>query len=164
MLPPTARVEVATEATVLTPVAYTTAPPAVRDEEVDKPEKDSASPVRAIGKAAVRLVSLEISIDVPRSAVTFPLRYVRPPEYVVVAPLYTRPLEFTANPPADRDGSLKLELIVEEAVEKNPFRNPRVVDVALYEGKEVNGKAATEVRNPASLLNQESLIDDDAIV
>jgi hypothetical protein len=44
--------------------------------------------------------------------------------------------------------------------------NPIAVVVALYPVNEVNGNAETlaDVKNPASLLNHESLIDDEAIV
>jgi hypothetical protein len=54
--------------------------PVTAAEEVESPENDRASPVSVIGKEVVRLVSLDMSIDVPKSAVTFPFKYVRPPE------------------------------------------------------------------------------------
>jgi hypothetical protein len=62
--------------------------------------------------------------------------YVRPVPAVVVAPLETRPLK-TASPPLDRAGSLNAPEIVDDAVEKKPFR-PRTVEVAAP--YEVNGK------------------------
>jgi hypothetical protein len=116
-----------------------------------------------IGKEVVRLVSLEISIDVPRSAVTFPFRYVRPEEKVVVAPEYTSPLVSTLRVPADSEGNRSDELNVDEAVENNPPVNPITEVVPLYPTAGVNGNANVEVRNPASLLNHESLIDEEAI-
>ena len=66
-------------------------------------------------------------------------------------------IEFIAT-----DGRLSAPDIVEEAVERNPLRNPRVVDVDTPQDCEVNGKAY-EVK-PASLLNQERLIEEEAIV
>jgi len=86
------------------------------------------------------------TIEVTPVLVTFPFRYANPLEYVVVAPLYTNPFVSTFNVPAARDGSRRAELKVEEAVENNPFRNPIVVDVALYEVAEVNGNEALELR------------------
>ena len=53
---------------------------------------------------------------------------------------------------------------VEEAVENKPAWKPIAVPVALYDGKAVNGKAKVDVRNPASLVNHESLTDDEAMV
>jgi hypothetical protein len=69
--------------------------------------------------------------DVTPEFVTFPFEYDKPLENVVVAPVYTRPFASTASPPADRDGRRRLELNVEDAVEKIPFENPIVVEVAL---------------------------------
>ncbi len=53
--------------------------------DVDSPPNDRASPVRMTGHEEERLVSDDISIDVPRSDVTLPPEYVRPEENVVVA-------------------------------------------------------------------------------
>jgi hypothetical protein len=53
-----------------------------------------------------------------------------------------------------------LLLNVDEAVENSPFKNPIVVPVALYPVNDVNGNE----ENPRSLLNQDNLIDDEAIV
>ena len=39
------------------------------------------------------------------------------------------PEELTARPPAERDGRLKVELKVEEAVERIPLVKPMVVEV-----------------------------------
>ena len=64
-------------------------------------------------------------------SITLPFEYERPLENVVVAPEYTRPVESTANPPAESAGNLNAALIVDDAVEKKPFWNPRVVPVAL---------------------------------
>ena len=72
------------------------------------------------------------------------LEYVRPVPAVVVAALITCPPN-TPSPPLDRDGSLRSPEIVDDAVEINPFKNARVVDVAcsLVESL-VNGKAKVE--------------------
>ena len=106
------------------------------------------------------------TIDVTPVLVTFPFRYVKPEENVVVAPEYTRPFVSTFSVPEERDGSLSDELIVEDAVEKNPFRNPRVVDVALYEVAEVNGNEALEFNvvcrstPPRDNVPKYALVDD----
>ena len=42
--------------------------------------------------------------------------------------------------PLDKRGSLKVELIVDEAVDKNPFKNPIVVDVDTPHDWLVKGK------------------------
>lgn len=86
--------------------------------------------------------------------------YVSPVPAVVVAPLVTSPL-YTARPPLVSVGRLSAPENVDDAVENSPPVNPIAVDVALYPACDVNGKA--EVPNPTSLLNQERLIDDDAI-
>ncbi len=59
--------------------------PITASVEVDSPPNDRESPVRMIGQEEERLVSDEISIELPRSAVTLPFEYVRPVENVVVA-------------------------------------------------------------------------------
>ena len=66
--------------------------------------------------------------------------YVRPVPAVVVAPLVTSPL-YTARPPLDSDGRLRVEENVDDAVENSPLVNPITVDVELYPALEVNGKA-----------------------
>ena len=87
--------------------------------------------------------------------------YVSPVPAVVVAPLVTSPL-YTASPPLDSVGRLSAPENVDDAVENSPPVNPMTVDVELYPADEVNGKA--EVEKPASLLNHERLIDDEAIL
>jgi hypothetical protein len=82
--------------------------------------KPSVSPVKVIGDETARFVSEEISIEVPRSDVTFPFEYVRPPEKVVVAPLYTNPFAPTAKPPCDKDGNENVPLTVVDEFEKSP--------------------------------------------
>jgi len=86
-----------------------------------------------------------------------------PEPKVVVADEYRRPPVPTLSAPTESVESLKGAEIVDEAVEKNPLSNPRVVVVELYPTLEVNGNAPEEVTNPASLLNQERLIEDDAV-
>jgi hypothetical protein len=86
-----------------------------------------------------------------------------PEPKVVVADEYTNPPAPMLSAPLVRVESLKGAEMVDEAVEKNPLSNPRVVVVELYPTLEVNGKAPAEVTNPASLLNQERLIEEDAI-
>ena len=68
----------------------------------------------------------------------------------------------TASPPALSEGNLKAELNVEEAVENSPPVNPITDVVPLYPTAGVNGKAY--VLNPASLLNHDNLIDEEAIL
>jgi hypothetical protein len=62
--------------------------------------------------------------------------YVRPVPAVVVAPLETRPLK-TASPPFESADNRNGPEMVDDAVEKKPFR-PRTVEVAAP--YEVNGK------------------------
>jgi hypothetical protein len=81
--------------------------------------------------------------------------------HVDVEKLYTRPEPFTAKAPLEIAGKLNAPEIVDDAVEKKPFR-PRTVEVELYPVFTVNGKAYDV--NPASLVNQESFTVDDAIV
>jgi hypothetical protein len=57
--------------------------------------------------------------------------YESPVPAVVVAPPYTRPLASRPSPPEVSDGNRKLELKVDDAVEKIPFENPIVVEVEL---------------------------------
>ena len=102
------------------------------------------------------------TIEVTPVLVTFPFRYVKPDEKVVVAPLYTSPLVSTFSVPDDNAGNRRAELNVDEAVENNPPVNPIAVVVPLYPTAGVNGKA--KVENPASLLNQDSLTDEEAMV
>ncbi len=64
-----------------------------------------------------------------------------PQEAVVVENVPTSPVEPTYRPPCDRDESLKSLEMVEEAVEKNPFSNPSVVEVETYPQLTVNGQA-----------------------
>jgi len=90
----------------------------------------------------------------------FPV-YVSPVPAVVVAPLDTSPPN-TASDPLDRDGSLNAPENVDDAVENSPFPNPIVVDVELYPVWTVYGNA--KLVNPLSLLNQDSCIDDEAIL
>ena len=54
--------------------------------------------------------------------------YERPVPAVVVAELETSPPK-TESPPFERVGRLKVELMVEEAVERKPPVNPRMVEV-----------------------------------
>ena len=61
---------------------------------------------------------------------------------MVVAPEYTSPVESTARPPVERDDNLSDEVNVDEAVERRPCRNPRVVVVELPQevGVQANGE------------------------
>ena len=87
-------------------------------------------PPLVVGKIPVTSAEA-ISISVPKSAVTLPAEYVRPPEKVVVAPEYINPLVSRANPPDDSDGKKRSDDMVDDAVEKKPFSNPKVVVVEL---------------------------------
>jgi hypothetical protein len=73
-----------------------------------------------------------------------------------------RPFDPVKRKPCVRDGRKNVELNVDEAVEKIPELNPMTEVVALYPTPGVNGKV--NVENPASLLNQDSFTDDEAIV
>jgi hypothetical protein len=69
------------------------------------------------------------------------LLYVRPPEKVVVAALYTRPL-LTARPPVPSDERRRSDVKVEEALLRRPWVKPTVVEVETPYAVTVNGKAA----------------------
>ena len=73
----------------------------------------------------------------------------------------TLPAEPMYPNPCERDESLRSDENVDDAVEKTPFNKPSVVVVELYPVLTVNGNA--DVENPASLLNQERLTEDEAI-
>jgi hypothetical protein len=97
--------------------------------EVSAVSQAKSSPVRVRPAPPVRLVSDEISILVPRSTLKELPEYVSPVPAVVVAALYTRPPVVTASPPVERDERRRSVVMVEEAVERKPFKKPRVVEV-----------------------------------
>ena len=59
------------------------------------------------------------------------VEYESPVPAVVVAAEYTSPPVPTASPPVDNDESLKSDEMVDEAVDKKPFKRPIVVEVEL---------------------------------
>lgn len=109
--------------------------------------------------------------------------YVSPVPAVVVAPLYTFPFASTLSSPLVRVGNHRvLEIVANVVVELSncavddadsdvpvaPKCICVVVELATWlkkpEALGVYGNANVDVKNPASLLNQDSLIDDEAIV
>ena len=68
-------------------------------DDVESPLNPSVSPVRVIGQVVAKFVSDEMSIEVPRSDVTFPFEYVRPEEKVVVATQVGTPEESARTKP-----------------------------------------------------------------
>ena len=97
--------------------------------EVSAVSQAISSPVRVSPRPPVRFVSDEISILVPRSTLKALPEYVSPVPAVVVAALYTRPPVVTASPPVERDERRRSVVMVDDAVDRKPWRKPRVVEV-----------------------------------
>ena len=117
--------------TVRAPWAMTF-PVVVAPPKIVRPEACAPAPI-VEDASAVSPPLNERSVEVAlfgksQSRVTVPFAYVRPPEKVVVAALYTTPL-FTASPPVPRLESVSVEVKVEEALERRPFAKLTTVEV-----------------------------------
>ena len=86
--------------------------------------------MKVVGVVLIVPLSKAIVVSVPPEASKVQVMAVPEPK-VVVAAEYTSPLVPTPSPPAPREERKREEEIVEEAVEKKPFR-PRTVVVELY--------------------------------
>jgi hypothetical protein len=117
----------------------------------------------AVHELAFAMFSDRVVFDPPICEPSVPDDVIEPPTASDdVAAVETLPFEPTNATPCVCVGRKNEELIVVDELEKRPLMNPITVEVELYVGVAVYGKAY--VLNPASLLNHESLTDDEAIV
>ena len=132
-------------------------------DDVESPLNPSVSPVRVIGHVMPRFVSEEMSIEFPKSAVTFPPEYVRPPEKVVVATHPGMPLAIARiNPLALGDSSEMFP--AEDPYNKSPKpiappakSFPSIVPVQAPVRSKVNAPPVSCNPEPSKLLNNEPL-------